>query len=149
MAIINQGELVGKGFNRYFRVGEGNRKIPFGQSRRVRIVGSLIEETGEMHFLPQLLAPIAVSFLTHVPLVEGNIFDIALQKPSLTTAKKRGASTAGVDMDEVWRSQGGNPNFRPKKTGGFKFESTVAEIAKAKRKKRFTDSKRIFYKDHP
>lgn len=149
MAVVAQGELVGKPFNRNFHLRRGDKDVHVRQSRRVRIVAALDEETGDMKFIPAKLALIAVSLLPHTPLVKGTIFDIALQKPSLTTARKRGASTSGVDTDDLVRQRGGDPDYRIPKTRGFAFKSTASEIARERERTKREAEKAIFYNPGP
>jgi len=89
MAIVAQGEFVGQPFARNFQLRRGDRVLSLGQQRQVRIVAGLDENTGEMVFKPAKLVSIAVSLIPHIPLVQGTIFDRALQKPSLETVKKK------------------------------------------------------------
>lgn len=149
MVIVAQGELVGNPFARNFHLRQGDRNILSGQQRQVRITAALNEEAGEMKFEAARLTPIAVSLILHIPLASGTIFDLAFQKPSLTTAKKHGASTTGVNMDAVWRSRGGDPDYHPIKSQGFGFQSTPSEIVEERRRKKQQSQNPILYQAHP
>ncbi len=149
MGIIAQGELVGNARYRLFKAKHGRLDSVPPQSRTVRIFAGLNEKTGEMYFKPAKLIPYAVSLLSRISLAQGQTFDIALQKPSLQTARKRGASTSGVNMDRIWRSRGGRPHLRPLKTGGFGFKTTAQEIAAERRRKKRETRDKIFYQAHP
>jgi hypothetical protein len=149
MAIIAQGELVGNQFARNFHLHFGTEVIPVGQQRWVRVVAALNEESGEMEFRPAKLVPIAVSLLPKIPLVQGTIFDSAFQKPSLRTARKKGASSAGVDTKALSLRRGGNPDYHIPKTGGFALKSTSKEIAKETKRKKREAENATFYKSHP
>jgi hypothetical protein len=149
MVVIAQGELVGQERNRHFKIPRGSKDFALRQPGNSRIVAALDEETGDMKFLPAQLAPIAVSLLPHIPKIQGRIFDISLQSRSLKTAQKEKTRQAGVNMQTVYESRGAKPGFRLKKTGGFRFKSTVAEIAREKRQKAYRARKQIFYQDHP
>lgn len=143
MTTVAQAELVGKRFARLFRVKKGEGSVILGQQRQVRVIVGLNEETGETVFTPAKKAHFAVSSLPHFPLSTGRIFDSALQKPSLTTALKQGASTVSVDVNH------GDPNYHPLKKNGFKFKSTPKEIAEERKRKQQEAQKPILYQDHP
>jgi hypothetical protein len=83
-------------------------------------------------------APIVPSELPHVPLrATAELYDIAtVTGPSLTTVRKDGASTPGVNMDEIWKKRGGKPNHRPIKTGGNAFKTTANEIASERKRRK-------------
>ena len=82
--------------------------------------------------------PINPSDLPHVPLSQAeSLHDLAdVEGKSLTTVRKQGASTSGVDVSKIIKSRGGNPDHRPVKTGGFFMKSTPHEVAKERRRKK-------------
>lgn len=143
MTTVAQAELVGNQFSRLFKVKKGEDVVILSQQRKVRVIAGLNDETGEMVFKPAKKVRLSVSSLPHFPLSSGRIFDSALQKPSLTTALKQGASTVSVDVNH------GDPNYHPLKKNGFKFKSTPKEIAEERKRKQQEAQKPILYQDHP
>lgn len=108
------------------------------QTRKVRVVSGLDLRTGENVFFTASEVPIEPSLLPHVPLKKaGQLHDIAeVEGASLATVRSHGASTAGVDLNKIYESRGGDPTFRPRKTTGFFIKTTARDLAKEARRKR-------------
>ena len=125
---LGQTELVGDPFRRIIpkgsTAGDAERSLVL-QQRRVRIIAVLNERTGTIEFFPiDRLPPHATpSDLPHIELADaGKIYDRAEEGiPSLSTARKSGASKPFVDTAEKIRARHGNPDYRvPKsKQGGW------------------------------
>lgn len=111
---------------------------PSRQTRRVRIIGALDTQTGETVFVPASEVHIEPSQLPHVSLGKaGELHDTAeVSGSSLATVRSHGASTPGIDQNEIYVSRGGDPTFRRPKTGGFFSPRTPRELAAVRRRKR-------------
>ena len=95
-------------------------------------------DSGDLTYIRSSDAPISVdpADLPHIPLNRARELQGAtLATPELTTVRKKGASQPGYSVNEMIRRQGGNPNFRPPKRGGFILKSTEREIARVRKKK--------------
>jgi len=104
------------------------------QPRRVRVVSGIDVKTGEIFFMPASGSAVHPEDFPHIPLDEADgkhTYD-NVAGAQLRTVRSHGASTSGVDMDKVYRSRGGDPRYKPKKTGGFKFPTTAGELYKGK-----------------
>lgn len=130
MATIAQAELVGVPFTRNKYLTQAGALAPFAQERLVRVVLHLDDETGDTGFHPAKRVNYAVESLPHLPL-HGRIFDYALQRPTLSTALKEGASTPFVDVQATHREHGGDL-VSPLKTDGFKRSVTPGSIQEAR-----------------
>ncbi|OGM03172.1 hypothetical protein A2115_00025 [Candidatus Woesebacteria bacterium GWA1_41_8] len=124
-------EFEGKSFRR-----KVSPDLPHLQERQVRIASGYSERTGGDVFLAanEVATP---SDLVHAPLSRAEELDIAnvTDGPSLSTVRKRGASTPGIDINAEYRSRGGDPEYRPKKTGGFFLESSAQEVFEERQRK--------------
>lgn len=130
---IARAEYIGPPFNVRLDTGTGDPG-PL-QRRTVRIVRSIRPDTGRTVFRAASKSPTIVSDLPHLPLEEAlKTSDIAETDVALTTARKGGASTAGVDMEEIFRGRGGTGKRLIKK-GGFFIKSSAHEIAEIRRKR--------------
>lgn len=126
--------------------------MSYPQQRRVRIVAGLNETTGNSVFYTAEGAALDPSELEHFALpAVASLFDKAfMEKPTLETVRKRGASAAGVSIDELTRERGGDPSYRIPKTGGFFLSSTAEEIRKERKKREAREARQtIVYQAHP
>lgn len=127
--VIAQVELVGEPFVR--RVGReaGRFKKGFQRSRRVRVVGALDTQTGMTQFHPASKTPTVVSELPHSPLSNTEkLADLAESTVSPTTARKKGASTPGVDTEKEYEKRGGRGIRIPKPAHSFASASEAGRI---------------------
>ena len=148
---IAQVEFVGKPRSRHLRLSKIGHPKEFSSRRTSRVVAHLNETTGEMGFIPAYKAcNIHPSDLPHLLMGAAEQADLTFQRPSLKTARRQKTSSAGVNMDEICRKRGGDPNYRPPKQGGFFFRSTHQELMVERGRKMAEARKRhIQYQSHP
>lgn len=110
-------------------VGPPHKKYPlndrhFSLSGRTRNIALLDETTGMTSFIPLRKLPIDGSFLPHVSNSQMRTsYDNANIERSLESSR-RGSWKSGIDMSGVWRSKGGNPDYKLPKTGGNALKET-------------------------
>lgn len=135
MALIAQAEMEGIPFRRNFHLNRGAESVGVAQQRRVRIGALLNDKTGDMSFHPVKELPSGFESTPHIPL-DGRIFDSEqCEGPSLSTVRKRGASTPSIDTEAVFVERGATLEPLPK-TGGFGLSATRKEIEKERERKK-------------
>lgn len=130
MPEVAQVEFVGKEFKRRI----GGKKGP-KQPRRVRIVGSFDETTGDTRFRPASESPTTVSDLPHLPLAKAaEMEELASTSPTSSATRRKGASTPGYDVEAQYLLRGATGERIPR-TGGFASKSEERITQKLRKKK--------------
>ena len=148
---IAQVEFVGKPRSRHLRLPKIGHSKEFSSKRTSRVVAYKNETTGDLGFVPaNKVTTVYPSDLPHLPMTAAKQVDLAFQKPSFITARSRKTTAGGVNMDEICRKRGGDPNYRPPKQGGFFFRSTHQELM-VERGRKMAEARRrhIQYQSHP
>ena len=124
-------QFVGKPFRRQVDLEMQGGKSPL-EVKRVRIVGFVSVATGEIVFRPASKTPYTVSDLPHIPLKKADsMHDFAYTPKSLSNVRKGkgGASTRGIDMDEIYRSRGATNTEDPiPKRAGFGSNAEMQKV---------------------
>ncbi len=121
----------GDEFIRYFPVKSRKKIFLFPQTRRVRILGSLDEETGDVGFTPvRKVTGIYPSEFPHAHLSEANSMHNKRETEgkSLRTVRRRGASTWGRDVEADYRIRGATGKKIPKPPWSFMLGDTPTNL---------------------